>query len=184
MDRLKRAVLLTCLMEKMRENGSWCGETHLQKSVFCFQHLFDVPMGYEFVLYKYGPYSFELKDDITGFLADSIFEVESMPAPYGPKLNYTKSAKNLQNSFKRTLNKYREKLDFVAKQLGDKGVAELEKIGTALFVTLQNGKESPVESRAREITKIKPHILNDEAIQAVNEVDLIGSQAQSLVSTA
>jgi hypothetical protein len=30
MNRLQRAALLTELADKLRQQGSWCGETHLQ----------------------------------------------------------------------------------------------------------------------------------------------------------
>ena len=54
--------LLAELIEKLQENGSWCGETHVQKCAYFLEDLLGVPVGCEFVLYKHGPYSFDLHD--------------------------------------------------------------------------------------------------------------------------
>jgi len=34
MNTLQRAALLTELADKLRQQGSWCGETHLQKATY------------------------------------------------------------------------------------------------------------------------------------------------------
>ena len=40
--------------------GSWCGETHIQKTSYVAKCVEHVPFESEFVLYKHGPYSFDL----------------------------------------------------------------------------------------------------------------------------
>ena len=51
------------LVEEMRRQGSWSGETHLQKGTYLLKHLVGVPLQYKFTLYKHGPFSFQLRDD-------------------------------------------------------------------------------------------------------------------------
>ena len=46
MDRLRRAAVLTRLVEQMRRNGSWCGETHMQKATLFLQNLVLVPLAW------------------------------------------------------------------------------------------------------------------------------------------
>jgi hypothetical protein len=46
MNRLQRAALLTTLADKLRDAGSWCGETHLQKAAYLLQTLLQVPLGF------------------------------------------------------------------------------------------------------------------------------------------
>ena len=60
MDRLRRAALLTRLIQRLRDRGSWCGETHLQKASLLLQDLTGVPLGFDYILYKHGPFSFDL----------------------------------------------------------------------------------------------------------------------------
>jgi hypothetical protein len=102
MDRLKRAALMTRLLQNLKDKGSWCGETHTQKATFFVQHLMDVPLGFEFILYKHGPFSFDLRDELTSLRADGLIRL--VPRwPYGPTIMPTELAKKLQNNYQRTL---------------------------------------------------------------------------------
>ena len=56
MERLQRASILLRLNEELRKSGSWAGETHMQKATFFLQELLAVPLGFDFVLYKHGPF--------------------------------------------------------------------------------------------------------------------------------
>ena len=47
---LQQAVLMS-LIKKMKEAGSWCGETHIQKSAYFLQALLEVPIEYQFYLF-------------------------------------------------------------------------------------------------------------------------------------
>lgn len=76
MDRLKRGAILVQLVRELRENGSWCGETHLQKGTYLLQELTKVPLGLEFILYKHGPFSFDLRDELTGLRADEVIALQ------------------------------------------------------------------------------------------------------------
>ena len=64
---------------------------------------------------------------------------------------------------------YRAKIDFVAEWLGTKRVAELERLGTALYVTLTEA--SAAQDRAARICELKPHVAPVEAQDAVAELD-------------
>ncbi len=64
MNRLQRAAVLLTLLDALKQRGSWCGETHLQKSVYILQELFGVQLGFTFVLYRHGPYSFDLSQAV------------------------------------------------------------------------------------------------------------------------
>ena len=98
MGRLKRAALLTRLMEWMREHGSWCGETHLQKAAFLAQELMEVPLELEFVLYRHGPYSFDLRDELTGLRGDGLVRLEPRGA-WGPSFVATEHSAYIQGLY-------------------------------------------------------------------------------------
>ena len=65
LDRVRNGVVITRLIETLRERGSWCGETHVQKAAFFLQELMEVPTRFHFILYKHGPFSFDLRDELT-----------------------------------------------------------------------------------------------------------------------
>ncbi len=180
MKKLKKAVILAELAQRMSEYGSWCGETHIQKAAFCLQELLRVPMGYRFVLYKHGPFSFDLRDEITEFRVYELFRLEPRSVPYGPSLRHTSNAEELKERFPKTMKEYGERIDFVANRLGRMGVAELERLATALFVT-KNNPHGSKDQRADMIHTLKPHVSMQLALRAVSAIDEMKTQAEMLL---
>ena len=62
MDRIKNVAILLQLIGSLKKYGSWGGETHVQKATYSLQQLKSVPLNFHFVLYKHGPFSFDLRD--------------------------------------------------------------------------------------------------------------------------
>lgn len=180
MKRLQRAIVLVELAEMLSAAGSWCGETHMQKAVFFLQQLFGVPLGFSFILYKHGPFSFDLRDELTGLRADDVFTLAPRPAPYGPRLLPTQLAVELKSKFNRTRKRYAHQVEFVAHKFGNKRVTELERLGTALFVAAECSQDSSVAHRAEMIVNLKPHISLSSAQQAVGLIDEYSEAAASL----
>src|SRR5437764_6293779 len=127
MDRVKRAALLTRLIERLRAQGSWCGETHIQKSTLFLQNLMGVPLGFDFILYKHGPFSFDLRDELTSLRADGLIKLEPQWG-YGPRIATTDRSQYIQGLYPKTLQQYDGAVSFVSNKLGSKGVAELERL--------------------------------------------------------
>jgi uncharacterized protein YwgA len=181
MKRLQRAVILAELADLMKKHDSWCGETHIQKAVYFLQELLNVPLEYGYILYKHGPFSFDLRDEITELRAYELFRLEPRPIPYGPSLATTQNAKKMKSLFLKTLNRYEKRLAFVAETLGDRGVADLERLATALYVTIE-AKKGGNKARAERIHTLKPHVTIESALEAVKEVDEMRETAEKLVS--
>jgi len=173
MKRLQRVTILLSLIEKLHDKGSWCGETHIQKATYFLQELMEVPLGFEFILYKHGPFSFDLSDEIVAMRADSILTVQPRPYPYGPTVLPGEGSASVKHLFPVTLRAYADQVEFVARQLGNMSVADLERLATALYVTLEGQAGKDVESRARRVNDLKPHISIEEARKAVEMVDKI-----------
>jgi|SRR2546421_393437 hypothetical protein len=176
MDRLRRAALLTQLIERLRRRGSWCGETHVQKATLFLQDLTRIPMGFDFILYKHGPFSFDLRDELTSLRADELIKLEPQ-WPYGPRIMTTDRSKYIQGLYSKTLEKYNDSISFIAEKLGAKGVADLERLATALYVTQRAGTDASIDKRAAKLTALKPHITRDDAVAAAMEVDCIIEEA-------
>jgi hypothetical protein len=127
-------------------------------------------MGYEFILYRHGPFSFDLRDELTSLRADNLFLLELQPPPYGPKLNPTDAAERLQSIFPKTFAKYDRHLDFVAGAVGDRGVSDLEALATAWFVAREEKPETSAARVAEKLRALKPHISGESAEAAVKEI--------------
>ena len=176
MGRLKRAALLTRLMERLRERESWCGETHVQKAAFLAQELMEIPLDREFVLYRHGPYSFDLRDDLTGLRADGLVRLEPQ-TPWGPRFVLTEQSAYIQRLYPRTLERYEKGLTFVAAALGNRGVAALERLATAFYAHQRQETGETVEEKAAWIRQRKQHISMDLATTALEEVERIVREA-------
>lgn len=181
MNRLQIAAVLTDLIDRMRAKGGWCGETHVQKSTYVAQQLAGVPLEFDFILYKHGPFSFDLRDELTSLRADGLLQLEPQPFPYGPKFKATENAHELQKRFPKTLKRHENALEFVATKLADKQVDELERLATALFAKAKFPDDDDHE-HARWISEKKPHVSIDEALEALQEVDFLTSEFHELRS--
>ena len=177
MDKFKRTALLTALAENLRKKGSWCGETHLQKATYFLQELQKVPVGFDFILYKHGPFSFELRDELTAMRSDGLFDLHQQ-WPYGPTLIPTEKSKRFRQQYSKTLEKYKRQLNFVSDQLGKQNVSELEKLATALYIRIEASSKSE-NQRAKYLHSLKPHVSLDDSLEAVKTVDGIVKLAKS-----
>jgi hypothetical protein len=148
--------LLTQLAEQLGDRGSWCGETHLQKATYFLQDLLGVPVGVEFILYKHGPYSFDLTEELTWLQAKLLLEKDYRSPGYGPGLRPTETSRDLRSRFPVTLGSYARPIDFVASAFGTKGGAVLEKLATALYVTRELGEAADLGQRAQSLFQ-KPY---------------------------
>jgi len=175
MEFLERASVLLALVEALRANGSWTGETHIQKATYFLENLLDVPLDLDFVLYKYGPYSFDLTAELTAMQADNLLNLRPQPYPYGPSFVPGTASRLLKASYGHVAAAFAEQISFVAAKLGPKSVSDLEKIATALYVT----REGIARDRAARICELKPHVQPADAERAVQEVDRIRMEAES-----
>ncbi|MGE5604314.1 MAG: hypothetical protein ACM3YE_01325 [Bacteroidota bacterium] len=182
MERLQRAAVLLALVEKLRNRGDWCGETHIQKTTYFLQELMNVPLGFDFILYKHGPFSFDLSDEITAMRADNLFKLQPQPYPYGPSILPGLGSETLKENFQKTISQYDGQLNYVAEKFGGKTVAELERLATAFYVTSEQATPVNVEERSKRINELKPHISLDEARDAVLTVDRFIREVETLLS--
>ena len=170
MKRSQRAALLTLLNRQMLKRGSWCGETHIQKATFFLQELLGVEANFEFILYRHGPFSFELRDELSSMQADGLLELTVRREGYGPTYVPTSFSETFLERFPKTTARYIKQIEFVSDELTDKGVAELERLATALFVANREGVRD-VEQRAERLVELKPHISPIDALSASEYVD-------------
>src|SRR5215469_4276741 len=148
MSDLQLYRLILTVAGELRQRGSWTGETHVQKVGYFLQDLMGIPLQADYILYKHGPYSFDLRRTLSAMRAYQYVEWQPNPYPYGPTLVEGPLAGTLKK-FTKDPADYRDRIAFAAQWLGPKRVAELERLGTALYVTLT--ENIPPEDRAATI---------------------------------
>lgn len=177
MNKNERSALILALSEQLRKDGSWCGETHVQKSLYIIQELLNVRTGIDFILYKHGPFSFDLQDELSELRGNDFLVAVPMQYPFGASLKVTEQGSRLMDLHKYSIGQYKSQIEFVSKEVGRGRVADLEKIATALYVTKELGVNVSVEQRAEKIRHYKPHIQKEDAIDAVNRIDAFAKTA-------
>ncbi len=182
MKRRQREAVVAAIDQRLAAEGSWCGETHLQKAVYFLQTLLDVPTDFDYILYKYGPFSRELRAELASMRADGFLELVPQPQPYGPTLAVTPAAEQqLVARWPKTLRRYATALDYTAEQLSDLGVSDLERLATALWVRREISAASPQEQASR-LHEIKPHVSLTEAAEALEQVEAMEGEAAALTA--
>jgi uncharacterized protein YwgA len=140
----------------------------VQKSVFFLQNLLNVPLEFDFQLYIYGPFSFELQRHLSSMMADDMIAVR--PVEYGSTFQTGEQAPYLKKYAADTITSHRTAVEFVVNHLSGRGVKQLERVATALYFTVSD-EDSSVDARANKICEVKPHITAGEARAAVQEID-------------
>lgn len=168
--------IIVTLVNEMAKRGGWCGETHIQKTSYFLKRLLGVPLTYKFIMYKHGPYSFNLHDELAVMRVKRFITTEPR-YPYGPSYRL---GKPLTNKYPEFPAQYKRQIDFVATEIGGKGVRELERLATSMFITLDEGYEqSSVSDRARRVCELKPYLSIEEARIAVQSADDLREKAKN-----
>ena len=176
MENLDQCCLVLELAICLKANGSWAGETHVQKAGYFLKSLLHVPLEPRFILYKHGPFSFELRELLTDMEAKGFIEWKLIP-PYGPSIGEGRLAGALRTMFPNLVNIYRDQVMFVAAHLGPRNVANLERIATALYVTNLGYTGS---ARVGRIVQLKPHVdvlLAEKAVEDLDRITAIASES-------
>lgn len=176
-NREKRALVLS-LIRKLIELDSWCGETHIQKSLYFLQALVKVPVGYNYILYKHGPYSFDLHRELMEMRANRYLDLVPRK-PYGPSIRPGHFAKMLERNSE-VAARYAKHVEFVAEHLASKTVRDLEALSTALYV-MRERSSSDAEA-VKMIMRLKPHITADMAETSLRSIKEMERGASRLLS--
>ncbi len=171
MQGAEHRALICSLVKAMRSEDSWAGETQIQKCVYFLQNLMAVPTGYEFILYKHGPYSFDLQRELAVMRARLQLDIEPR-YNYGP--SFTLGPRG-ELDIERVAS-HNSAIEFVAKKLSTKNVRSLERLSTVFFVQTENS-DLDDNQVARRVNKLKPHIPIPTALEAVEEVNELRDMA-------
>ena len=169
--------LIAAMVERMRESDGWAGETHIQKGLYFWKTLCGAPFSYSFILYKHGPYSFDLHNDMGQMMADRILTLEPR-YPYGPSFLPGRSATSLAKRYEETLKRHRGSMEFIVTSVGNLDVRTLERYATALYVIKGHPGINDTELE-RMITKLKPHISSEQASEALRAVRILVDEANA-----
>ena len=184
MERLQRAAILTELMDRLRANGSWCGETHVQKAVYFLQEILGVPTGFNTSFTSTGPThsTSQRTSPRCGptFSWNSIIALLVTVQAWFPLRRAWSFATVTREPWPTTGPRLS-----TSPRHSERGESpSLEKLATALYVAREMGETSDPLQRASRMHELKPHVSEAEALTALQEFDRIARDAQSLTPEA
>ncbi len=163
--------LIGAIVKSLKENGSWTGETHIQKACYIAKTTRNIPIGVDFILYKHGPYSFDLTKSLGHMFSRDVIQRDVHAGGYGPSYRVNEGFwLSLTRAVGAIFNPYRDELEFVCRELGPKNVAELERVATAVYVRLEQPEFRADRAAAgRRLIELKPHFSAQTAAEGFDE---------------
>ncbi|MBU0638701.1 MAG: hypothetical protein KKB50_07545 [Planctomycetes bacterium] len=153
----------------LRRHGSWTGRIHIQKHLFITKVLGLAAPPFEFVLYDYGPYSFELDESIIDLELFGLLGRSYPLAGYGPQ--YEPTHEGLRACEK--LDEHsRDAIERVAAQLGSRKSQDLELIATCLWMEREENLADRDEV-VQQVAQLKPKYSEETIRERLEEAHKI-----------
>jgi uncharacterized protein YwgA len=175
---LKKTVslaVISMLIHQYNKQGFKPGTTHIQKAVFLLRELWHVPFSQEFCLYHYGPYSFELADDLDDLEATSVISRETKE--HGTyHIALTEEGRQFLVEMRAEIEPYRGVLSSAVDALNGLPADDLVLLATTQYV-LSTGEDN-LDTVVDKVLKIKPKYSPDDVISAQHRLDAIYSDLQ------
>lgn len=168
MEYRKHALILA-VVEGLRENGSWTGRTHVQKALFLLGASGKVDVPFNYVLYKHGPFSFDLDEEIEVMRS---YAAISVAPQRGFGVTLSPSSKSSHAKLKAPLSPNEERViaDMCAK-IGASNVSSLERLATAAWIRTREKLHDEDEIASR-LHDLKPHIPKEAALKAAQRIEI------------
>jgi uncharacterized protein YwgA len=162
-----RHALILAMVEKLRAMESRTGKTPIIKGLFLAKAAgLDVP--FELFLYKHGPYSTDVEDNLDQMKSYGAIEVEPAFDGYGVRLSpgvnasFVKKQVSLSPEEQATIER-------VCRFICHKNVSQLERLATAAWIRKEEGIED-TDQVAKRLNQLKPHINLSDAREADREI--------------
>lgn len=160
MNNLNRRV---SLISKITEMNPGLGKTAMMKLVFLLQTVCKIPLGYDFNIYTYGPYSSEVMEDIDWARYQDIISIETVIYPTGHtgyNLKPSINIKKIMQEESKFIAIYQPEIEKVVSIFGNKTAKELELLTTIVYLYqnyIMNHWECNIEEVSKNVHEVKPH---------------------------
>lgn len=149
--------------------GGRMGRTALMKYMYFLQTLRELPLGYRFTLYSYGPFDSDVLADLG--TAEDIGAVESeaisYPGGYGYAIKPGPKAEWLQDRASRFLSKHKADTSWVTEKFGSYTSAQLELVSTIIYVDREAARcreKIKLQNLAQRVQEVKPHFREQDIL--------------------
>ena len=163
----RRLAVLTSLVSSSPD--SKLGRTAVVKLLYFLQELYDVPLGYYFRLYTFGPYDAEILSDVGTAKANEVLTEETIlySVGYGYAIRPGPRAKLAQAVDSDWLQLHRKSIDAVVTEFASLSASELELASTIVYADREMHSQqgqTTVATITKLVHDVKPHF-SDETIE-------------------
>jgi hypothetical protein len=140
------------------------------KCIYFLQTLRDVPLGYHFRLYTYGPFDADVLSDLS--LAERLGAIHSELLQYAGGHRYEiragDKAEQVRERARPFLDRYQDDIGWVVRSFGDRSARDLETVSTLVFVdrsAVEHGDRLTLDELVQKVHDVKPHLTVSEIEQ-------------------
>lgn len=172
-----RTTLIAYLAE--HSPSKWIGRTALMKQCYFLQVLRDVPLGYNFSLYSYGPFDSAVLSDLG--IAETLGIIEETPflTGYGYKIKSAVSDDDLNELAGEFLTDHKAHIHWVIQEFGTQSASDLELDSTIIYIDREASDaemDLSEDHLVQQVRDVKPHFTESKIrkhVQALEERDLL-----------
>ena len=165
MDYTKHQYIIAAVAA-LKTAGSWTGKTHVQKTLALTSLLGEDALPFEFVLYKHGPFSFDVDHELDQMQSYNAIDVISV-AQYGTTIKIEKGS-SFPKEYGDADPIILARIQAVANFNGSRGVVDLEALATSTWIRKKEGIGSDAAVLAR-LKDLKPHLAEGVADRGVKD---------------
>ena len=139
------------------------GKTAMMKFIYILQQVYKVPIGYDYEIYTYGPYSSSVMEDIqlaADFDAICMNTVSFPTGHLGYELTPSENTEKIVEREQGFIDTYKSSIKNTIKLFGNKSARELELSSTIIYIYANyahNHWDNSVDEVSENVKKIKPH---------------------------
>lgn len=173
-----RIALISALAEV---SGRPIGRTALMKLLYFLESVKNVPLGYYFTLYAYGPFDSNVLADLDA--AEGLGAVKStlvrFPGAYGYEIEPAGNKEKAKARGKDFLDRYSGDIQWVVKEFGRRNSSDLELLSTIVYVSRELSQREPQWSwneLVRRVQDIKPRFSEAyirKQVESLHEKELL-----------
>jgi uncharacterized protein YwgA len=166
--------MISLISDKMKEYSHTLGKTAVMKLLFILQETLNVPLGYSFSLYTYGPYCSDVLSDLD--FAESVKGVTITRLRYpngniGYEVLPGEDNRVVQETASQFVTEYKEEVEIAIKVFGAKSARDLELYSTIIYMfnNFEENKWSDDDNEIIEsVLQVKPHFLNSDVKNGID----------------
>jgi uncharacterized protein len=159
-----RLAVLTRLVKKSPTQD--LGRTAIMKLAYFLTTVRDVPLGYRFTLYSYGPFDSSVLQDVD--VASNLGALRSQPMSYPTGVGYSIQPANrseeVESLAKEFLDEHEDDINWVIEEFGKLTATELELASTIVYIDRESSGAIAPPELARRVHDVKPHFSIDRIL--------------------